>query len=85
MQRYAGDIFQKNTIMSLKSSNSFTVLSTNQVLIILVYDIKDGTRRKVQILAIKIIKRLENKIQYERKRKKETLVTGGKQKNFVIT
>lgn len=85
MQRCAGDIFQKNTIMSLKSSNPFTVFSTNEVLIILVYDIKDGICRKVQILAIKIIKRSENKIQYERKRKKEILVIGGKQKNFVIT
>lgn len=85
MQRCAGDIFQKNTIMSLKSSNPFTVFSTNEVLIILVYDIKDGIRRKVQILAIKIIKRSENKIQYERKRKKEILVIGGKQKIFVIT
>ena len=42
MQRFAGDIFQKNTIISLKSSNPFTVFTTNQFLMTLAYDIKDG-------------------------------------------
>ena len=42
MQRFAGDIFQKNTIISLKNSNPFTVFITNQFLMTLAYDIKDG-------------------------------------------
>lgn len=74
MQRCAGDIFQKNTIMSLKSSNPFTVFSTNEVLIILVYDIKDGIRRKVQILAIKI---RDQKIRYNMKGR-------GKKKSWLL-
>lgn len=46
----------------LKSSDPFTVFSTNQVLIILVYDFKGGIFRKVKIQAIKINKRSKNKI-----------------------
>ena len=37
-----------------------------------------------KVLAVRIIKRLENKIQYEKTRKKETSCIGGKQKNLVV-